>query len=99
MKSPTGTHTSNAGMIRTGWVLSGFSSAFIIVDGLGKLLPPTPGFLEGDSSTWGVCEHARPPRHSPIRRAKDPDLIFLVPVRGCEKECSLENIEFVGIAA
>jgi hypothetical protein len=46
MKSPTGTHTSNAWMIRTGWVLSGLSSAFIIVDGLMKLLPPDPAFLE-----------------------------------------------------
>ena len=46
MKSPTGSHTSNAWMIRIGWVLSGLSSAFIIVDGLMKLLPPDPAFLE-----------------------------------------------------
>jgi len=33
-------------MIRTGWVLSRLSSAFMIVDGLLKLLPPDAAFLE-----------------------------------------------------
>jgi hypothetical protein len=33
-------------MIRAGWVLSGLSSAFMIVDGLLKLLPPDAAFLE-----------------------------------------------------
>ena len=46
MKSPTGTDTANAWMIRTGWVLSRLSSAFMIVDGLLKLLPPDAAFLE-----------------------------------------------------
>ena len=42
MKSPTGPNTSNKWMRRTGWVLSGLSGAFMILDGLMKLLPPTP---------------------------------------------------------
>ncbi len=33
-------------MIRTGWVLSGLSSAFIIVDSFGKFMPPGPFYLE-----------------------------------------------------
>ena len=33
-------------MIRTGWVLCGLSSAFIIVDSVGKFLPPSPFFRE-----------------------------------------------------
>jgi len=40
------TETSNKWMFRTGWVLSGLSGAFMIVDGLMKLLPPDPAFLE-----------------------------------------------------
>ena len=45
MKSPTGPNTSNKWMRRTGWVLSGLSGAFMILDGLMKLLPPDPAFL------------------------------------------------------
>lgn len=41
MKSPT----NNTWMRRTGWVLSGLSGAFMVVDGLLKLLPPSPAFL------------------------------------------------------
>ena len=39
MKSPTGTQTSNAWMIQIGWVLTGLSSANMIGDSLGKILP------------------------------------------------------------
>jgi hypothetical protein len=40
MKSPTGTQTSNAWMIRIGWVLTGLTSANIILDSFGKFFPP-----------------------------------------------------------
>jgi hypothetical protein len=40
MKSPTGTQTSNAWMIRIGWVLTGLISANIIFDSFGKFFPP-----------------------------------------------------------
>ena len=40
MKSPTGTQTSNAWMIRIGWVLTGLTSANMIADSLGKFSPP-----------------------------------------------------------
>jgi hypothetical protein len=46
MKTPTGTETSNKWMLRTGWVLSGLSGGFMMVDGLMKLLPPDPTFLD-----------------------------------------------------
>ena len=46
MTSPTRTDTSNKWMLRTGWVLSGLSGTLMIVDGLMKLLPPDPVFLE-----------------------------------------------------
>ena len=40
MKSPTGSQTSNAWMIRIGWVLTGLTSANIILDSFGKFFPP-----------------------------------------------------------
>jgi hypothetical protein len=40
MKSPTGTQTSNAWMIRIGWSLTGLTSANMIADSFGKFLPP-----------------------------------------------------------
>ena len=38
-------------------------------------------------------------RSQNVFRVKTVDLTFLVPVRSYEKECSGENVEFVGIAA
>ena len=46
MKSPMGAGTSSKWVLRTGWVLSGLSGGFLIVDGLMKLLPPDPVFIE-----------------------------------------------------
>ena len=46
MQTPTGTQTSSKWTLRTGWVLSGLCGAFMMVDGLMKLLPPEPAFLE-----------------------------------------------------
>ena len=47
MKSPIGSQTSTARMIRTGWVISGLTSTFLIGDGLAKaLFPPKVFFLE-----------------------------------------------------
>ena len=42
MKSPTGTRTSNAWMIRIGWVLTGLTSANLIGDSFGKFLAVAP---------------------------------------------------------
>ena len=40
MRSAAGTQTSNTWMVRVGWVLTGLTSANIILDSFGKFFPP-----------------------------------------------------------
>ena len=56
MKSPTGTQTSSPWMIRIGWVLTGLSSANMIGDSLGKILPWHPVLLLEEVQRLGESE-------------------------------------------
>ena len=51
-----GTQTSNAWMIRIGWVLTGLSSANMIGDSLGKILPWHPALLLEEVQRLGESE-------------------------------------------
>lgn len=56
MKSPTGSQTSSAWMIRIGWVLTGLTSANMIGDSLGKILPWHPALLLDEVQRLGESE-------------------------------------------
>ena len=56
MKSSPGTQTSNAWMIRIGWVLTGLTSANMIGDSLGKILPWHPALLLEEVQRLGESE-------------------------------------------